>query len=269
MAFSDEEIERYHRHLILKEVGGPGQQQLKAARVLVIGAGGLGSPILVYLAAAGVGTIGICDDDTVSLSNLQRQIIHDTPSLGEAKVASAARRLQRINPHVRVVPHPHRFDAERALALLADYDLVIDGSDNFATRYLACDACHLACKPLVFAAVGPFDGQLSCFRSYATGADGRPNPTYRCLFPEAPAPGSAPTCAEVGVLGAVVGVIGTLAATEALKLILGIGEPLIGRLLIYDALATRFTTVRYAFDRANPLSGEGRRYVDLAHHSRD
>lgn len=269
MAFSDEEIERYHRHLILKEVGGPGQQKLQAARVLVIGAGGLGSPILAYLAAAGVGTIGICDDDTVSLSNLQRQIVHDTASLGDAKVASAARSLGRINPHVRVVPHRHRFDAGRALELLSGYDLVIDGSDNFTTRYLACDACHLAQKPLVFAAVGPFDGQLSCFRSYERAADGTPNPSYRCLFPVAPEPGSVPTCAEVGVLGAVVGVIGTLAATEALKLLLGIGEPLVGRLLIYDALATRFAVIRYGWDRTNPLSGEGPRFVDLAHHRRD
>lgn len=265
MEFSDEEVERYHRHLILKDVGGPGQQKLKAARVLVIGAGGLGSPVLAYLAAAGVGTIGICDDDTVSLSNLQRQIIHATAQVGAAKTTSAAHAIARLNPHVRVVAHG-RFAAAEALGLLAGYDVVVDGSDNFATRYLACDACHLAMKPLVFAAVGPFDGQLSCFRSFATNAAGRPNPTYRCLFPQPPEASSVQTCAEIGVLGAVVGVIGTLAAVEALKLILGIGEPLVGRLLIYDALAPRFATVGYGWDFANPLSGEGARWVDLSHH---
>lgn len=266
MSFSDEEIERYHRHLILKEVGGPGQQKLQASRVLVIGAGGLGSPILAYLAAAGVGTLGIIDDDTVALSNLQRQIIHDSAHIGEAKVASAARAITRINPQVGLDLHQQRFRATDALGLLAEYDLVIDGSDNFATRYLACDACHLARKPLVFAAVGPFDGQLSCFKSYERNAAGTPNPTYRCLFPQPPAPGSVPSCAEAGVLGAVVGVIGTLAATEALKLLLGIGEPLVGRLLLYDALAARFASISYAWDRHNPLSGEAGGFGDLAHH---
>jgi adenylyltransferase/sulfurtransferase len=267
MALTALEIERYKRHLVLREVGGQGQQKLKAARVLVIGAGGLGSPLLMYLAAAGVGAIGIVDDDRVSLDNLQRQIVHGTPQVGMPKVASAAETIAALNPHVAVETYDQRIDAENALSLIARYDIVADGSDNFATRYLVSDACYLAGKPLVFAAVGPFDGYLTTFKPYEKGPDGAPYPTYRCVFPEPPPPGTVANCAEVGVLGAAVGVVGTLQATEVLKEILGIGESLAGRLLLYDAQAARFTEVRLAWDPANPLSGKTPTIRDLSIHT--
>ncbi len=260
------EIERYKRHLVLRDVGGQGQQKLKAARVLVIGAGGLGSPVILYLAAAGVGTLGIIDDDRVSLSNLQRQVVHDTAHVGLAKVDSAKDMVARINPHVAVRTHDARLTAANALEILSEYDLVVDGSDNFATRYLVSDACFLATKPLVFGAVGPFDGYVTTFKPHEMGPDGKPWPTYRCLFPESPPPGSVANCAEVGVLGAVVGVIGTLQATEALKELLGIGETLAGRLMIYDALGQRFEQVKVAWDPDNPLSGTNRTIRDLSIH---
>ena len=264
---SQSEIERYKRHLVLKDVGGQGQQRLKAARVLCIGAGGLGSPLAMYLAAAGVGTIGIVDDDRVSLSNLQRQIAHDTPHVGVPKVESARAMIARLNPHVAVEMHQTRIDAGNALDLVSSYDIVADGSDNFATRYLVSDACYLARRPLVFAAVGPFDGYVTTFRPHETKPDGTPWPTYRCLFPEAPPPGTVANCAEVGVLGAVVGVVGTLQATEVLKELIGIGDSLAGRLLIYDALSARFQEVRYGWDRANPLSGDAPAIRDLSIHA--
>ncbi len=264
---SQSEIERYKRHLVLKDVGGQGQQRLKAARVLCIGAGGLGSPLAMYLAAAGVGTIGIVDDDRVSLSNLQRQIAHDTPHVGVPKVESARAMIARLNPHVAVEMHQTRIDAGNALDLVSSYDIVADGSDNFATRYLVSDACYLAQRPLVFAAVGPFDGYVTTFRPHETKPDGTPWPTYRCLFPEAPPPGTVANCAEVGVLGAVVGVVGTLQATEVLKELIGIGDSLAGRLLIYDALSTRFQEVRYGWDRTNPLSGDASTIRDLSIHA--
>ncbi|MBS0241521.1 MAG: molybdopterin-synthase adenylyltransferase MoeB [Proteobacteria bacterium] len=264
---SPAEIERYRRHLVLKDVGAQGQQRLKAARVLVVGAGGLGSPVVMYLAAAGVGTIGIVDDDEVSLSNLQRQILHDTPHVGVAKVESAKAAIARLNPHVHVEVHEGRIDRANAIGLVSSYDIVADGSDNFATRYLVSDACYLARRTLVFAAVGPFDGYVTTLKPHEHRPDGVPWPTYRCLFPEAPPAGAVANCAEVGVLGAVVGVIGTLQATEVLKEILNIGEGLAGRLLIYDALATRFDQVKYGWDRSNPLSGEGTRFPDLSHHA--
>jgi molybdopterin-synthase adenylyltransferase len=267
MVLTPPEIERYKRHLVLREVGGQGQQKLKAARVLVIGAGGLGSPMLMYLAAAGVGTIGIVDDDRVSLDNLQRQIVHGTPQVEVAKVASAAETIARLNPHVQVETYDERIDAANALALISGYDIVADGSDNFATRYLVSDACYLARKPLVFAAVGAFDGYLTTFKPYQTGPDGEPYPTYRCTFPEAPPPGTVANCAEVGVLGAAVGVVGTLQATEVLKEILGLGESLAGRLLLYDALAARFTEIKLAWDPANPLSGKEPTIRDLTIHA--
>lgn len=268
MGFSKPEIERYKRHFVLKEVGGSGQQRLKRARVLVIGAGGLGSPVLMYLAAAGVGHIAVADDDEVSLDNLQRQIAHATGSVGTAKVASAAETARRINPHVRLEPIRKRVTAENALDLISKYDVVADGSDNFATRYLVNDACFLAKKPLVFAALGPFDGYLSTFRAYENGADGNPNPTYRCLFPEAPPPGSVARCSEAGILGAVAGVLGTLQATEVLKELLGIGTSMVGRLLIYEALGGRFETMTYSWDPENPLNGEAPTIMDLSsHHS--
>jgi molybdopterin/thiamine biosynthesis adenylyltransferase len=241
----DDELRRYARHIVLPEIGGPGQQKLKRARVLVIGAGGLGAPVLQYLAAAGVGTLGIVDDDTVSLSNLQRQVIHDTGALGEAKVDSAAEAIARINPHVTVERHRLRLTPGNAEALVARYDLVVDGSDNFDTRYAVADACAAAGRPLVAAAVGRFDGSLTVLMPYAHGPDGAPNPSYRDLFPEPPPAGMVPSCAEAGVLGALTGVMGTLQAMEAVKVLTGIGEPLVGRLLLYDSLAARFDTVRY------------------------
>lgn len=242
---SSEEIERYARHIVLPEVGGPGQQKLRNARVLVIGAGGLGAPVIAYLAAAGVGTLGIVDDDHVSLSNLQRQVIHETASIGEAKVESACKAVARINPHVAVEMHAVRIDEDNAEWLVGAYDLVIDGSDNFDTRYIVADAAAAAKRTLVTGAVGRFDGSVTVLMPFATDDEGRPNPTYRDLFPEAPPSGLVPTCAEAGVLGALTGVIGTIQAMEAIKVITGIGEPLVGRLLLYDSLAARFDTVRY------------------------
>jgi len=250
------EIERYQRHLVLREVGGAGQQKLKGASVLLIGAGGLGSPLAMYLAAAGIGRIGLVDDDHVALSNLQRQILHDTASVARAKVTSAAEAIGRLNPHVQVETHPVRLTPDNAMKLISGYDIVADGSDNFSTRYLVSDTCYFARKPLVFGAVGPFDGYLSTFKPFEVTAEGQPLPTYRCLFPQAPTGEDVFNCAEVGVLGAVVGVIGTLQATEVLKEILGIGESLAGRLVIYDALAARFDTLKYAWDPDNPLSGK-------------
>ena len=255
MALASDEIERYARHLVLPEVGGPGQARLKAARVLVIGAGGLGAPLIQYLAAAGIGTLGLCDDDAVSLSNLQRQVIHATPDIGRPKVASAADAVGRLNPHVRVIVHPVRIAPGNAVDLIRDYDLVADGSDNFATRYAVSDACFHARRPLVTAALGRFDGTLTTIRAHEAAADGRPNPTYRCLFPSPPPPGSVPPCAEAGVLGALAGVMGSLMAMEVIRAVAGFGEPLVGRLLMVDAHAMRFETLAYAYDDENPLSG--------------
>lgn len=242
---SEDELARYARHVVLREVGGPGQQKLKRARVLVIGAGGLGAPVLHYLAAAGVGTLGIVDDDTVSLSNLQRQVIHDTQSVGMAKVESAAVSITRINPHVAVEPHRFRLAPANAVDLIEPYDLVVDGSDNFDTRYAVADACLAAQRPLVTGAVGRFDGSVTVLIPYAAAEDGRLNPSYRDLFPEPPPAGLVPSCAEAGVIGALTGVIGSLQAMEAIKLITGIGEPLVGRLLLYDGLGAAFETVSY------------------------
>jgi len=266
MKLTVDEIQRYKRHLVLREVGGQGQQKLKAARVLVVGAGGLGSPVIAYLAAAGVGTIGIVDDDTVSLDNLQRQIVHDTPHVGAAKVESAQATVARLNPHVAVETHAMRIDAGNALDLIGRYDIVADGSDNFPTRYLVSDACHLARRTLVFAAVGPFDGYVTTLKPHLKAADGTPYPSYRCLFPVAPPPGTVAPCAEIGVLGSIVGVVGTLQATEVLKEITGIGETLAGRLLIYDALAARFDQIKVPWDPSNPLSGRNPTIRDLSAH---
>ena len=243
---SDAELERYARHIVLAEVGGPGQQKLKRARVLVVGAGGLGAPVLLYLAAAGVGTLGIVDDDTVSLSNLQRQVIHETAAVGKTKVASAGGAIGRVNPHVNVEPHVVRLDAANVGAIVAAYDLVVDGSDNFETRYVLADACAAARKPLVSGAVGRFDGSLTVLMPYESNSEGKRNPSYRDLYPEAPPPGMVPSCAVAGVVGALTGVIGTLQAMEAIKLITGAGEPLVGRLLLYDSLGARFDTIRYS-----------------------
>lgn len=242
---SDEEIARYQRHILLAEIGGRGQQALKAARVMVIGAGGLGSPVLQYLAAAGVGTLAIIDDDRVSLSNLQRQVIHDTGTIGELKTASAAATLARLNPHVRLIRFEERFEAAFAADHLPGFDLLVDGSDNFETRYAAADAAESAQVPLVTGAVGRFDGSVTVLAPYQVDAEGRQNPRYRDLFPQAPPEGLVPSCAEAGIVGALTGVIGTLMAMEAIKVIAGVGEPLIGRLLLYDALSARFETIRY------------------------
>src|SRR5438105_649477 len=250
-----DEIERYARHIVLREVGGPGQAALKRARVLTIGAGGLGAPALLYLAAAGVGTLGVVDDDKVSLSNLQRQVIHATGDVGRLKVETAQVAIDRLNPHVAVEPHGVRLTAANALDLVARYDLVVDGSDNFATRYLVSDACYFAKKPLVTGAVGTFDGTLTTIRAHENGPDGQPNPSYRCLFPEPPPAGTVPACEEAGILGALTGVVGSMMALEAIREIVGFGEGLVGRLLMVDARAMRFETLTYGWDPGNPLSG--------------
>jgi adenylyltransferase/sulfurtransferase len=260
------ELERYARHIVLRDVGGPGQAKLKAARVLVIGAGGLGAPVLLYLAAAGVGTLGVVDDDVVSLSNLQRQVIFGTDDIGNRKVDGAETVIGRLNPHVAVETHMTRLDAGNALDLISSYDLVVDGSDNFDTRYLTSDACYLAKKPLITAAVGTFDGSLTSIRAHETGADGKPNPTYRCLFPEPPPPGSIPACAEAGILGALPGVLGSLMALEVIREIVGFGEGLVGRLLMVDARSMRFETLSYGWDPVNPLNGKNPTIKDLSGH---
>jgi adenylyltransferase/sulfurtransferase len=263
---SPDELERYARHIVMREVGGPGQTKLKAARVLSIGAGGLGAPVLMYLAAAGVGTLGVVDDDVVTLSNLQRQIIHATSDVGARKVDSAASTIAALNPHVAFRAHHMRLDASNAMALLADYDIVADGSDNFATRYLVADACYLAKKPLVTAAIGTFDGSLTSIRAHERSASNTPNPTYRCLFPDPPPPGTVPACAEAGILGALPGVLGSLMALEVIREIVGFGEGLVGRLLMVDARSMRFETLSYAWDPNNPLSGVEPTIKDLSQH---
>ena len=250
MTFSTDEIHRYSRHLILPDFGARGQKALKAARVLVVGAGGLGSPAAMYLAAAGVGTLGLVDFDVVDLSNLQRQLLHGTPDVGRPKLESAAERIHALNPEVTLRPHPLRLTADNALGLFAQYDLVLDGTDTFATRYLINDACVLTGKPNVSASVFRFEGQLSVFCK-------KDGPCYRCLYPEPPAPGLAPSCGEGGVLGIVPGVVGTLQATEAIKLVAGLGEPLIGRLLTFDALAMSFRTFKIKKDPGCPMCGVG------------
>jgi len=250
MALSDEELERYARHIVLREVGGPGQARLRAAKVLVVGAGGLGSPVILYLAAAGVGTIGIADFDTVSLSNLQRQIAHRTVDIGRDKTDSAAEAARAINPGIEIVAHKARLTPENAAAIIGTYDIVADGSDNFATRFLVNDTCFSLGKTLVSAAVTEFDGQLATFKPHAGEY-----PCYRCIFPEPPPPGTAPSCSETGVLGAAAGVMGTLQALEVIKEITGAGETLAGHLLIYEALTARFRKVRVRPDPGCPLCG--------------
>ncbi len=251
---SPDEISRYHRHILLPEIGGEGQQKLKRAGVLVIGAGGLGAPALLYLAAAGIGTLGIVDDDRVSLSNLQRQVIHDSGTIGEEKTESAAAAIGRLNPHVRVRRFEERFGPDFARDHLGSFDLILDGSDNFDTRYAAADAAEARQIPLVTGAVGRFDGSLTVLMPYETNAEGEPFPRYRDLFPEQPPAGLVPACAEAGIVGALTGVIGTLMAMEAIKLVTGIGEPLVGRLLLYDALQARFDTIRYRRRKAQAAS---------------
>jgi molybdopterin/thiamine biosynthesis adenylyltransferase len=255
MALSPEELERYARHIVVPEVGGPGQAKLIRSRVLVIGAGGLGAPLLLYLAAAGVGTIGICDDDVVSLSNLQRQVIHTTARVGDYKTASARATIGEINPHPKIIEHRLRIDASNALGIIKDYDVVADGSDSFATRFLVSDACYFAGKTLVSAAVGQFDGQISTYKPHEKSPSGEPWPTYRCFVGDLPARGLFPACEEAGIIGALPGIVGSMQAMEILKEILGIGESLAGRLVMYDALATRVYETRLAWNPANPLTG--------------
>jgi adenylyltransferase/sulfurtransferase len=261
--FTDAELSRYSRHILLAEVGAVGQAKLRAARVLVVGAGGLGSPLALYLAAAGVGTIGLVDHDALELSNLQRQVAHTTARIGRNKAESAAETLGALNPDVRVEVHARRMDAAAAQELIPRYDIVCDGTDNFATRFLLGDACHLLGRPLVSAAVLRFEGQLSVFQ----GHQGAPHPCHRCLHPEPPPEGLVPTCSEAGVLGAVTGVMGTLQATEVLKLILGIGETMSGRLLLWDALDARFRTVKLKRDPACALCGEQATIRDFSAHA--
>ncbi len=257
-SLSEPEMERYARHIIMREIGGPGQHRLKNARVLVIGAGGLGSPLLQYLAAAGVGTIDIVDHDTVSLSNLQRQVIHGTPDIGMSKVASAAKALERINPHVNVIGHDVQCTNLNVKQLVASSNIVIDGSDNFSTRYLVSDTCYQLGKPLVTAALGVFDASLTTIRAHETGPNGKKNPTYRCLFPTPPPPGTIPACSEAGVLGALAGMMGSMMAIEVIRQIVGFGEGLVGRLLMVDVLDMRFETITYEWDPNNILNGSGR-----------
>ena len=258
--FSEDEIQRFSRHILLREVGGTGQAKLKAARVLVVGAGGLGSPLMLYLAAAGIGTLGVIDDDVVDLSNLQRQVAHTTDRIGMPKVASATQAAQAINPDLKVEAHAARLSADNAFDLIRRYDIVCDGTDNFATRFLVADACVLAKRTLVSAAVLRFEGQLSVFKPHAGG------PCYRCLYAEPPTPGTVPTCSEAGVLGVVTGVMGTLQATEVLKEILGIGDTLSGRLLVWDALSARFRDIKLRPDPSCALCGPHATIKDLTAH---
>ena len=249
LALTHEEVARYSRHLIMPEVGMEGQLKLKAARALCIGAGGLGSPVLLYLAAAGVGTLGLVDFDEVDYSNLHRQIIHGTPDVGRSKLDSAKARINALNPEVEVVTHEMALSSENALGLFADYDLVVDGTDNFPTRYLVNDACVIGGKPNVYGSIFRFEGQASVFAT-------KDGPCYRCMFPEPPPPGLVPSCAEGGVLGILPGVVGTLQATEAIKLILGVGESLVGRFLLFDALKMRFRELKVRKDPDCPVCGE-------------
>ena len=268
MDFTDAQVNRYARHILLDEIGGTGQAKLLASRVLVIGAGGLGSPVLLYLAAAGVGTIGVVDDDVVDLSNLQRQIAHTTARIGMPKVESAQTALAAINPEVQVIPHGERLNAENAAALIEGYDVIADGSDNFPTRFLVNDACFFAGKPLVSAAILRFDGQLATFKAgVRTIADGERGPCYRCLYREPPPEGQIPTCAQAGVLGAFCGAMGGLQATEVIKELLGIGDSLAGWLLVVDALAGTWRRIRVRRDPGCPLCGEHPNIRDLSVHA--
>ena len=263
--FTEEQIKRYSRHIILPEVGGKGQEKLLKAKVLVIGAGGLGSPALYYLAAAGVGTIGIVDFDVVDFSNLQRQILHNTERVGTPKVESAKKTLEALNPDVNVIAYNTKIQKNNVMDIIKDYDIVLDGSDNFPTRFLVNDACYFLGKPLVSAAILRFEGQLTTF-DYRNKEE---SPCYRCLFPEPPPPGLVPSCQEAGLLGVVGGIMGTLQANEALKLILEIGEPLVGKLLLFDALSTDFTKVKLRKDKKCPLCGESPKITELVEYDHD
>ena len=247
--FTDEQIERYSRHIILPEIGGTGQQKMLEARILLLGAGGLGSPAAYYLAAAGIGNLGIVDFDQVDLSNLQRQIIHSTERIGMLKTESAKKTIQALNPDVNVTLYNEKIDSSNIISIIKDYDYVVDGSDNFPTRYLVNDACVMENKTLIHGSIYRFEGQVTVFKPNS-------GPCYRCLYPEPPPPGMSPNCQEGGVLGVLAGIIGNLQVVEVLKLILGIGEPLVGKLLIYDALKTEFRNLNLRKDASCPLCGE-------------
>ena len=255
--FTEEQVLRYSRHIILPKIGGAGQRKLLDAKVLCVGAGGLGSPVAMYLAAAGVGTLGILDFDRVDLTNLQRQLLHDTDDVGRPKVDSAADRITGINPGVNVIKHDTVLNSENAFEVLEPYDIVIDGTDNFPVRYLVNDATQMLGKPLVYGSIFQFDGQASVFMP------GQGVPCYRCLFPEPPPPGTVPSCAEGGVFGVLPGIIGTIQAIEAIKLVIGIGEPLIGKLLLFDALDMEFTTVKLRWDPDCPVCGKNPTVTEL------
>lgn len=268
MNFSEEQINRYARHILLKEVGGEGQRKLLDARVLVIGAGGLGSPSILYLAAAGVGTIGVVDDDTVDLSNLQRQVLHGTADIGRPKVASAAESVAAINPDVKIIHHEERINAGNAMDLIGAYDVVADGCDNFATRFLVNDACVFQQKTLVSAAILRFDAQLATYRPFAGPNGEEPGPCYRCIFREAPPEGQIPTCAEAGVMGALCGMAGSYQAVEVIKEILGIGESMAGSLMVMDGLGSTFRKIAVKRDPGCPVCGDDPTITDLSVHAR-
>jgi adenylyltransferase/sulfurtransferase len=262
MALSAEEVERYARHLVLPDVGGAGQQRLKRASLLVIGAGGLGVPVLAYGAAAGIGRIGVVDHDKVSLANLQRQVLYRTADVGTAKVDRAAESLTALNPNVDVEPIEARVTADNVARLVTGYDIVADCTDNADSRYAISDACYHARKPLVTAAVMRFDGNVTTLKPYERAA-GEPNPTYRCLFPDPPADGAAPVCAELGVLGVITGLVGSIQATEIIKELAGIGSSLVGRLLLIDGRDMRIQTISYRWDPENALNGRSAVAVEV------
>jgi molybdopterin/thiamine biosynthesis adenylyltransferase len=263
MDFSDEQLQRYARHIILPEVGGIGQEMLLLGKVLVIGAGGLGAPLLMYLAAAGVGTLGVVDDDVVDLSNLQRQVIHATSDIGSPKVKSVATTVAGVNPEVKFQPHHVRLTSENVYELIEGYDIIADGSDNFETRFLVNDACHFAGKTLVSGAILRFEGQVATFKSHIGGD----YPCYRCLYREPPPAGMVPSCSEGGVLGSLAGTIGSMQATEVLKEIMGIGNSLSGNLMLYDALETEFRKISLKRDSNCPLCGNHPTISDLSIHT--
>ena len=266
MDFTEQQINRYARHILLKEVGGTGQQKLLNSKVLVIGAGGLGSPLLLYLAAAGVGTIGIIDNDVVDLSNLQRQVIHTTSDIGRFKIESAAETVQSINPDVKINLHKTRFDLSNAMDLIHQYDLIADGSDNFSTRFLVNDACYFGNKTLVSGAILRFDGQVATFKPHLINSDGGHGPCYRCIFREPPPEGQVPSCAQAGVLGALCGLVGSMQASEILKELMNIGESLSGSLMICDGLGSTFRKIKVKNDPGCPLCGKQPNITELSIH---
>ncbi len=266
MDFSENQIQRYARHILLPEVGGTGQGRLLESSVLVVGAGGLGSPVLLYLAAAGVGRIGVIDPDVVDLSNLQRQVLHTTDRVGVAKVDSARQSIAAINPDVRLETHEARLGPDNIMDLISAYDIVADGTDNFETRFLINDACYLAGVPLVSAAILRFDGQISTYKAHDVDSEGNHGPCYRCIFREPPPPGQIPSCSEAGVLGALCGVMGSLQATEIVKELLGIGDSLSGTLMLYEGLASEFRRIAVKADPGCPLCGTEPTITDLTLH---